>query len=315
MPVSAPASIPPSLPRRRLLGAATLASLAAPFTALAAPRPPENGWEPVMLPQASQRDLASAITGQTYRIFVSVPAAPAPPAGYPVLFALDGNASFPTLALMARTAGRRSGATGHVPPVVVGIGYPGERDYHNARGRDYTPPAGLATDASTTGGADLFLDFIERELKPLVATLAPLDPARQALYGHSFGGLCTLHALFTRPAMFQTYLAASPSIWYGDRVVLSALAAFEKRVAALPTRPHLMLAAGELEQPQATGAPLQGRQAIAAERRMIDAARELAARLDKGKLLSRVEFHLLANENHGSATFPAMARGLEFFLG
>jgi len=30
--------------------------------------------------------------------------------------------------------------------------------------------------------------------------------------------------------------------------------------------------------------------------------------------LSRVQFHLLANENHGSATFPAMARGIEFFV-
>jgi len=313
MPVTAPTIA--SLPRRRLLGASTLALLGAPAIAMAAPAPTPHGWQGVTLPRALQRDLVSTITGQHYRIFVSIPAGPAPASGHPVLFALDGNASFPTLAVMARTVGRRSGATGHTPPLVVGIGYVGDQDYHLARGRDYTPASGEPGDQTAkTGGADLFLDFIERELRPLVASLAPVDPARQALYGHSFGGLCTLHALFTRPAMFQTYLAASPSIWYGERVVLSGLPEFEKKLAALPVRPGLMLAAGELEQPVANGQPLDARQTVAAKRRMIDEARALAEQLQAAKTLARIEFHLLANENHGSATFPAMARGLEFFV-
>ena len=299
-----------SLPRRRLLGAAavtTLAGLAAPLARAA------EGWQTATLPLARQHDLKSAITGQHYRIFVAVPPGPAPAAGHPVLYALDGNATFPTLALMGRTAGVRSSVTGQTPPVIVGIGYAGDQPWNSARGRDYTPPTGKAG-AATEGGADLFLDFIDKELKPLVATLAPLNPARQALYGHSYGGLCTLHALFTRPAMFQTYLAASPSIWYGERAVLTGMDGFAKRLAALPSKPSLMLAAGELEQPAANGAVLEGRQAIAARRRMVDEARELAERLQADQTLARVRFHLLAHENHGSAMFPAMARGLEFFL-
>lgn len=312
MPTSTPTVSSPT--RRQLLGATSIALLGAPALAMAAPVP--DGWQGVTLAQAIQRDLVSTITGQHYRIFVSIPPGPAPAAGHPVLFALDGNASFATLALMARTGGRRPAATGSGAPVVVGIGYVGDQDYHLARGRDYTPASDAATDKTEkTGGADLFLDFIERELRPLIATLAPLDPARQALYGHSFGGLCTLHALFTRPAMFQTYLAASPSIWYGERVVLKNLPQLAKRVAALPAKPGLMLAAGALEQPAPGSTPLQGRDAIAAERRMIDAARELHERLQQDRTLSEVKFYLLANENHGSATFPAMARGMEFFLG
>lgn len=304
------------LPRRRLLGGATIAALGAPIGAMAStPIPGAEGWQTAVLPQAQQRDFTSAITGQDYRIFISVPATPAPPSGYPVLFALDGNASFPTLSLMARINGRRGGATGHMPPVIVGIGYQGEQYYHIARGRDYTPPSGESGDKTgKTGGADLFLDFIERELKPLVASLAPLDPARQALFGHSFGGLCTLYALFTRPALFQTYLAASPSIWYGERAVLSSLPGLEGKLAALPARPRLMLSVGELEQPKESGKKLEGREAIAAQRRMVGEARALADRLQAARTLPHVQFHLLANENHGSATFPAMARGLEFFL-
>lgn len=303
-------SLPCRPDRRRLLGAAavtTLAGLAAPLAHAA------EGWQAATLPAGLQRDIKSAITGQHYRIFVAVPSGPAPAAGYPVLYALDGNATFPTLALMSRFAGGRGRAGGQTPPVIVGIGYPGDQPWNIARGRDYTPPTGAAGPANE-GGADLFLDFIDKELKPLVATLAPLNPARQALYGHSYGGLCTLHALFTRPAMFQTWVAASPSIWYGERAVLSGMDGFAKRAAALASKPSLMLTVGELEQPVANGAVLEGRQAIAARRRMVDEARELAGRLQSEQILARVQFHLLAHENHGSAMFPAMARGLEFFL-
>ncbi|WBS03950.1 alpha/beta hydrolase-fold protein [Pseudoduganella sp. SL102] len=299
----------PSPSRRRLLsaGGALLGATLLPGVARAA-----DAWQDVVLPQARQRDLVSSITGGRYRIFISVPDTPVPAAVHPVLYALDGNASFPLLAQMARTAARRTKATGQAAPVVVGIGYPTGDDYHPDRGRDYTPPTPGAP--ATEGGAGRFLDFIEQELKPLVRTLAPIDPQRQALYGHSYGGLCTLHALFTRPAMFQTYLAASPSIWYRGRAVLAGLEGFDKRVATLAVKPSVLLCAGELEQPAAGGAP-GSRDAIAAERRMIDEARALSARLGAmSGTVARAEFMLFPRENHGSAAFPAMARGMEFFL-
>ncbi|QGZ41262.1 hypothetical protein IP92_00182 [Pseudoduganella flava] len=302
--------------RRRVLGASglLLGGVLLPAFVPAMARA-DDGWQTAVLPQARQCDIASAITGQRYRIFVSIPDTPAPPQGHPVLYALDGNASFPTLALIARTAARRSKAKGQAAPVVVGIGYAGGDDYDGpARTRDYTPPSGAGMPAAE-GGADRFLDFIDQELKPLVRTLAPIDTGRQALYGHSYGGLCTLHALFTRPGMFQTYLAASPSIWYRDRYVLGELAGFAKRAAALPARPSLLLTVGELEQPAAASASAESHAGVQATRRMIDAARELAATLQgMNGALERVQFHVLAQENHGSAAFPAMSRGMEFFL-
>lgn len=301
---------PPSSARRRLLGAATVATASTLLSPLARAA---DGWQTATLPLARQRDFKSAITGQDYRIFIAVPSVPAPAAGFPVLYALDGNATFPTLALMGRSRGGRARDPGRVPPVIVGIGYAVDQPYSIARGRDYTPPTGSAGPA-TEGGVELFLDFIERELKPLVATLAPIDPARQALYGHSYGGLCTLHTLFTRPAMFQTYIAASPSIWYGDQAVLANEKELGKRVAALPAKPSLMMTVGELEQPKPNAAAQDAHTAVAAKRRMVNEARDLAARLQAANTLARVEFQVLAHENHGSAMFPAMARGLEFFL-
>lgn len=301
---------PPSSARRRLLGAATVATASTLLSPLARAA---DGWQTATLPLARQRDFKSAITGQDYRIFIAVPSVPAPAAGFPVLYALDGNATFPTLALMGRSRGGRARDPNRVPPVIVGIGYAVDQPYSIARGRDYTPPTGSAGPA-TEGGVELFLDFIERELKPLVATLAPIDPARQALYGHSYGGLCTLHTLFTRPAMFQTYIAASPSIWYGDQAVLANEKELGKRVAALPAKPSLMMTVGELEQPKPNAAAQDAHTAVAAKRRMVNEARDLAARLQAANTLARVEFQVLAHENHGSAMFPAMARGLEFFL-
>jgi hypothetical protein len=97
-------------------------------------------------------------------------------------------------------------------------------------------------------------------------------------------------------------------------VVLDGIDGFKRRVAALTAKPSLMLAVGELEQPSTANGPLQGRDAIAAARRMVDNARELGDRLQKTGILARMQFNLLAHEDHGSATFPAMARGLEFFL-
>jgi predicted alpha/beta superfamily hydrolase len=295
--------------RRGVLGAAglTMAGLVLP------PARAANEWQPATLPQARQREIVSAITGGRYRILVSVPDAAPPPTGHPVLYALDGNATFPSLALMARMVGWRTAATGQAQPVVVGIGYASERDYDTARGRDYTPPGGAA---ANEGGADRFLDFIEQELKPLIRAMVPVDASRQALFGHSYGGLCALHALFTRPASFQTYLAASPSIWYGERVVLRGEEALRQRVATLPSKPALMLTAGELEQPASKPGAPGSHNPQAAKRRMVEEASELAVRLRQMPgVLSRVQFHLLAHENHGSAMFPAMARGLEFFCG
>jgi predicted alpha/beta superfamily hydrolase len=68
-----------------------------------------------------------------------------------------------------------------------------------------------------TGGNDAFLSFIIDELKPAIAKATQVDPGRQALFGHSLGGLFVLHALFSRSDAFDTFIAGSPSIWWGKK--------------------------------------------------------------------------------------------------
>jgi predicted alpha/beta superfamily hydrolase len=271
------------------------------------------------------RDLRSR-HGRDYRIFVSRPAADAPPPGYPVLYLLDGNATFASAAMGVALQSRRPEVTGVVPAVVVGIGYPVD-DYLDSTRRtyDYTPevspealsrrPDGSAWPA--TGGADRFLDFIELELKPAIARMFPTDPARQAIFGHSFGGLFVLNALFTRPGTFRSYMAASPSIWFGNRTILGKRDAF---LAGPPPvlRSDLLVTVGDAEQastdPESQGAGDTAKIDWIKKNRMVENAAELAGSLSGTSRLN-VTFKQFEGENHSSVLLPAIGRSLRFALG
>ena len=75
-------------------------------------------------------------SGGTYRIFVSYPAVEAPADGFPVLYVLDGNASFAAFAEARRIQERFEIGRS----IVVGIGYPTDLAYDVRRLNDYTPP-------------------------------------------------------------------------------------------------------------------------------------------------------------------------------
>lgn len=298
---------------RLILYASVLAALAA-LPAAAAETPAPETWQAVVLPAAQYLDVTASSNGQRYRIFVSVPAGPAPANGYPVLYVLDGNAAFPVAAFLARGQAGRSKVTGHVAPLVVGIGYPGDEDFDvAARKRDYTVGGHPATAAPTEGGADVFLDFIEQQLKPMIAARHPVDSRRQALFGHSFGGLLVVHALLMRPDSFTTFLASSPSIWWDDKSVLKSFDALTARAPA--ALPRVQISVGALEDDPPKGNYPPEVRAMLAKRPMVSEARAFSSRL--GKLpgwSGRVVYHELAGEDHGPAWMPAMTRGMEFFM-
>ncbi|MDR0440819.1 MAG: prolyl oligopeptidase family serine peptidase [Candidatus Accumulibacter sp.] len=165
-----------------------------------------------------------------YRIYLAVPRQAPPRAGHPIVYFLDGNAVLDVLG--ARPALLQAAADRAAPPVLVLIGYetPARFDV-KARAYDYTPPAPLAPGESVledrpgsgrrAGGAEVFRDFLAGRLKPAVearldALGRRIDPSRQGLWGHSYGGLFVLYVLLTHPADFQEYYAVSPSLWWRD---------------------------------------------------------------------------------------------------
>lgn len=181
---------------------------------------PHRGCEEIII--------AAGVDRLEYRILISPPVGDAPSGGYPVIYALDGHAIFHTLAETARLQTRKP--HGFDPVLIVAIGYPsGEPFDMTRRCYDFTLPAEKQSlpkrkdgkEWPEHGGADHFLDLLQEEIMPMISDLYVVDKQRQALFGHSLGGLLVLHALYTRPALFTHYAAGSPSIWWGDYVIQS----------------------------------------------------------------------------------------------
>lgn len=299
----------------RLLGCIVALATACCSAHVSAGEPgPES---PVVLAGAKQFDLEST-KGRTYRIFLSLPEGEVPEAGRPVIYLSDANGNFPILATLAR---RRS-ASG-AGAVVVGIGYPSDdrRTQSERRTYDLTPLASeewlktqsAPTQNQKTGGNDEFLDFIEKEVKPLIEARVRIDRSQQMLFGHSFGGLLVLHALFTRPDSYQYYAASSPSIWFNDRSILKEEEAFAKKYSGQELPVHLWVTVGEFEQPRrrenADGTPVPD------NRRQAANGRELVERLNKSSIQKFVATYTdLPGEDHGSAVFPASNRAIRLFF-
>jgi predicted alpha/beta superfamily hydrolase len=139
---------------------------------------------------------------------------------YPVLYMTDGEAQLGhttgTIEFLARN--------GRMPEmIVVAIA-------NTDRTRDLTPTK--ATNAASKGppmggGADKFLDFIEKELIPQVEKTYRTAPYR-VFAGHSLGGLLAMHAFATKNELFNAYIAVSPSLWWDNQFAIRKTEEFLK---------------------------------------------------------------------------------------
>jgi predicted alpha/beta superfamily hydrolase len=266
---------------------------------------------PALIADTTVHDFVPAHGGDPWRVFIHVPSGPAPEAGWPVLYMTDGNAVIGTAVDAMRAQAFYPLGTNVDWGVIVAIGYPVEGAYDPLRrswdlgpppGKTY-PPFYEGTPEVKTGGAGDFLAFIEEELKPWVASWTRIDDKRQTLYGHSFGGLFALYALFTRPHSFRTFIAASPAIYWEDRAIDRFLESFEASVSD-GLKANVILSAGEYETDKL--APFQigaddeeKRLAQKKLTRTDELAREMAERLDALPGV-RASFELHAGENHMS---------------
>ncbi|MBB6066247.1 alpha/beta hydrolase-fold protein [Pseudoxanthomonas broegbernensis] len=235
--------------KRALSLAILLAALSSAVAPAAPPPPPDT---PVQLPGTHAFGLHSR-AGLEYRIFVSEPAAPAPPSGWPVVYVLDGNAWFAHAAQQVRVrGGKRPDKTGVLPALVVGVGYPGDAYINSPRRTpDFTPDVPLRTPNpagwAATGGADTFMAFLVDELKPLINSRYATDQDKEILFGHSLGGLFALHAWFNHPAAFDGVVSASPSTWWNEEVALDWARRFAGSADAAGRKQPLLVATGAAE--------------------------------------------------------------------
>ncbi|MCO7513379.1 alpha/beta hydrolase [Pseudomonas guariconensis] len=205
----------------------------------------------------SHLDLDSLDGKRHYRLWIGKPDRPAPADGYPVLWMLDGNAALGALGAMQldRLAAGQA-------PLLVAVGYQTEQRIERAgRTYDYTPALPGQADPRDpltglpSGGVDAFFDLLAQRMRPMVASVAPIDLERQTLWGHSYGGLAVLHALFTRPGEFSDYAAASPSLWWHDGAIVREAEGLQQRLGN--DRPRLLLMRGG-DEPSRPRGPSKG---------------------------------------------------------
>ena len=273
----------------------------------------------VRLPQSRQWTQRATGSGREYAVFVAVPDGPAPAGGYATIYVLDGNAMFLTAAEAVRAYARRRDPERDTRAIVVGIGYPDGVDVPAARTFDLTPAVQEPRSRYPAGGADAFLAFIEDDLKPRIAREFAVDPRRQALMGHSFGGLFTLYALTRRPQAFQTYVGMSSSFWFGGHDLSARVAAFAQARGAEAAPVRVLLTAGEYEQRPSPEdwARDPGRASKAAEdlaqRGQVVRAREAARQRAQAPGML-VDVREIAGEDHGTVIPAAIGRGVDFIL-
>nr|WP_262904221.1 alpha/beta hydrolase-fold protein [Hymenobacter psoromatis] len=155
--------------------------------------------------------LPSAVLGETRRINVYLPASYTDSAtGLPVLYMPDGGLGEDFL----HVAGLVQVLTGNGtmrPFIVVGI-------ENTERRRDLTGPTTNAEDqkiAPRVGGSAAFRQFIRTELMPAIRQRYRTT-AETAIVGESLAGLFVVETLLREPALFDTYVAFDPSLWWND---------------------------------------------------------------------------------------------------
>ncbi len=125
----------------------------------------------------------------------------------PVMFLLDGDGHFHHICGLVEGLKRN----GLVSDMII-VALP-----NVDRNRDFLPKK--IDRLPTSGKADMFLTFFKEELIPYMEQNYNTAPFR-ILFGHSYGGVFNFHALFKEPDLFSAHIAVSPSLRYGDEMLI-----------------------------------------------------------------------------------------------
>lgn len=210
-----------------------------------------QGWSIILHNTDYQFHHYSKTTEYEYTIQVYVPNVESPKEGFPVIYVLDGLSYFEIAKHAIKLQSQSAPKTKIEPSIVVAIGH----DQSNMRQRrflDFTAHAeqyvfperakGKLMHVEKYGGATLFREFIEHELKPIIEKRFKVNTNNQTLYGHSLAGYYTIWCYLNHCLDFQTYLAISPSIWWNEKELFNYL-----KQANLQNLQRLYIAVGEHE--------------------------------------------------------------------
>ncbi len=176
--------------------------------------------------------IASKVLDESRTLLVRTPPGFEPEKRYPVVYVLDGEWNFELVAAYLDYM-----ADNYVyPPMIV------TAVTNVNRNRDYVP----REDAwfRETGKADAFLNFVDREWRAEINKRYPTSEI-DILVGHSFGGVFTLHSLFSGRNLFDAYFALGSSAWIADRVLFEEADTWFKDKPAAGTFVYMAVGEGD----------------------------------------------------------------------
>ncbi|HEX5111518.1 MAG TPA: alpha/beta hydrolase-fold protein [Saprospiraceae bacterium] len=154
---------------------------------------------------------------------------------YAVIYLLDGSADEDFIHIAGLVQFNSFPWINRIPnSIVVGIA---NVDRH----RDFTFPTTVQADKTkfpTTGHSDQFIQFIEKELQPFIASKYHTNTSK-TIIGQSLGGLLATEILIKHPTLFDTYIIVSPSLWWDNGSLLNQTADILKADFPLSTKVYI----------------------------------------------------------------------------
>lgn len=181
----------------------------------------------------------SAILKEDRTINIYLPATYDPARPYPVLYVLDGSMHEDFLHITGLV--QFFNLQFNMPDcIVVGIA-------NVDRKRDFTHHTAikeLKENYPTTGHSEAFIQYIEKELQPLVASYYKTNGTHY-LIGQSLGGLLATEILLKKPALFTHYMIVSPSLWWDEGSLLRQAPALWAAQVSPPPFVYIAVGKGE----------------------------------------------------------------------
>jgi predicted alpha/beta superfamily hydrolase len=272
---------------------------------------PDPRITPLSYERTIVRTIRSEFVNQDYELWISLPFSYFDQKNrtYPVIYLMDPYRGF---SLAKGLTDLLSFPMPFIQEVIiVGVGYGGAGteallNWALGRTRDLTPEQndqtegfiraqlearGITNAQVKTGGASLFLEFLAKELFPVIETEYRIHSNDRMFSGFSFGGLFGLYVLFHQPELFNKYFIGSPSIHYNDHVTLN----YENVYAGQHTdlKAEIFMSAGSLE--EATSSDVREMQALLLSRNYENL---------------RLKTTIFENEGHASSAAAATNRAL-----
>jgi predicted alpha/beta superfamily hydrolase len=254
----------------------------------------QPAFPPHTIGNSQLRVLAPTSAGRHYQLHIGLPASYAKETTrrYPVVYVTDAYWDFQKI-----DAIRGCLVYDKVVPefIVVGLGYAGENlDFDSLRRWELSPAPFGGGAGESSGHASDFLRTIETEIIPFVEREYRTDPSYRVLAGASLGGLFTLFSMYTRPELFQAYIAATPAVLVGNGWLFGYEDEFAK--AKRPLKVRLFVSGGGNESPGSLSGILRFNQRI-------------ASRKTPGLAY---EFRIIDGERHAGMQLESYVRGLRF---